>query len=70
VDVADVATGWRENNLLVSVRVVDIMQGGLGLCDDGMVIDLSGLKICIGEYQNNTEVEVDAASVWLRFLPE
>jgi len=34
----------RENNLLVAVRGGGHNGGGLGICDDGLVIDLSGLK--------------------------
>jgi FAD/FMN-containing dehydrogenase len=44
VDVADVITAvnfGRENNLLVSVRGGGHNAGGLGVCDNGLVIDLS-----------------------------
>ena len=44
VDVADVITTvnfGRENNLLVSVRGGGHNAGGLGVCDNGLVIDLS-----------------------------
>lgn len=47
VDVADVIAAvnfGRENNLLVAVRGGGHNGGGLGLCDDGLVIDLSGIK--------------------------
>jgi len=47
VDVADVIASvnfGRENNLLVAVRGGGHNGGGLGLCDDGLVIDLSGIK--------------------------
>jgi hypothetical protein len=47
VDVADVmeAVKWaKEKNLLVAVRGGGHNGGGLGICDDGMVIDLSGIK--------------------------
>lgn len=46
-DVADVIAAvnfGRENNLLVAVRGGGHNGGGLGLCDEGLVIDLSGLK--------------------------
>lgn len=47
VDVADVITAVKfanENKLLVAVRGGGHNGGGLGICDDGMVIDLSGIK--------------------------
>src|SRR5436305_13419713 len=43
-DVADVITAvnfGRENNLLVSIRGGGHNAGGLGICDNGLVIDLS-----------------------------
>jgi len=46
-DVADVMASvkfGRENKLLVAVRGGGHNVGGLGICDDGMVIDLSGIK--------------------------
>jgi FAD/FMN-containing dehydrogenase len=46
-DVADVITAvnfGRENNLLVAVRGGGHNAGGLGLCDDGLVIDLSLIR--------------------------
>ena len=46
-DVADVITAvnfGRKNNLLVSVRGGGHNAGGLGICDDGLVIDLSRIK--------------------------
>src|ERR1700755_3364401 len=50
VDVADVLHAvnfGRENNLLVAVRGGGHNGGGLGLCDDGLVIDLSGIKFVL-----------------------
>jgi FAD/FMN-containing dehydrogenase len=47
VDVADVIAAVhfaRENNLLVAVRGGGHNAGGLGVCDDGLVIDLSQMK--------------------------
>jgi hypothetical protein len=47
VDVADVMEAVKlakEKNLLVAVRGGGHNGGGLGICDDGMVIDLSGIK--------------------------
>jgi FAD/FMN-containing dehydrogenase len=46
-DVADVITAvnfGRRNNLLVSVRGGGHNAGGLGICDDGLVIDLSRIN--------------------------
>jgi len=46
-DVADVITAVnfaRENKILVSVRCGGHNAGGLGICDDGLVIDLSPIK--------------------------
>src|SRR5690242_17463267 len=47
VDVADVISSvnfGRENNCLIAVRGGGHNGGGLGICDDGLVIDLSGIK--------------------------
>jgi FAD/FMN-containing dehydrogenase len=47
VDVADVVNAvnfGRENDLLVSVRGGGHNAGGLGVCDDGLVIDLSRIN--------------------------
>ncbi|MHC4529295.1 MAG: FAD-binding oxidoreductase, partial [Planctomycetota bacterium] len=47
VDVADVITAvnfGRENGLLVAIRGGGHNAGGLGICDDGLVIDLSCIK--------------------------
>lgn len=46
VDVADVITAvnfGRENNILISIRGGGHNAGGLGVCDDGLVIDLSNI---------------------------
>src|SRR2546426_2884267 len=46
-DVADVISSvnfGRENDLLVSIRGGGHNAGGLGICDDGLVIDLSPIK--------------------------
>jgi hypothetical protein len=46
-DVADVIAAIhfaRKNHLLVSVRGGGHNAGGLGVCEDGLVIDLSGIK--------------------------
>src|SRR5689334_20892525 len=47
VDVADViqcVNFARDNKMLVSIRGGGHNAGGLGICDDGLVIDLSGIK--------------------------
>lgn len=57
VDVADVITAvnfGRENNLLVAVRGGGHNGGGLGICDDGLVIDLSGIKFVRVDTSDNT----------------
>jgi FAD/FMN-containing dehydrogenase len=46
-DIADILTAvkfGRENNLLTSIRGGGHNAGGLGVCDDGLVIDLSRMK--------------------------
>ena len=56
-DVADVIAAvnfGRENNLLIAVRGGGHNGGGLGLCDDGLVIDLSGLKFVRVDVTNKT----------------
>jgi len=66
VDVADVIAAvnfGRENNLLMAVRGGGHNGGGLGLCDDGMVVDLSGLKFVRVDTSNNT-VRVGGGNVW------
>ena len=53
VDVADVIASvnfGRENNLLMAVSGGGHNGGGLGICNDGMVIDLSGIKFSQGKY--------------------
>ena len=66
VDVADVITAvnfGRENNLLVAVRGGGHNGGGLGLCDDGLVIDLSGIKFVRVDTSDNT-VRVGGGNLW------
>lgn len=66
VDVADVMHSvnfGRENNLLVAVRGGGHNGGGLGLCDDGLVIDLSGLKFVRVDTTDNT-VRVGGGNLW------
>jgi FAD/FMN-containing dehydrogenase len=66
VDVADVIASvnfGRENNLLVAVRGGGHNGGGLGICDDGLVIDLSGIKSVRVDTSNNT-VRVGGGNLW------
>lgn len=66
VDVADVMASvnfGRENNVLMAVRGGGHNGGGLGLCDDGLVIDLSGLKSVRVDTSNNT-VRVGGGNLW------
>ena len=66
VDVADVISSvnyGRMNKLLVAVRGGGHNGGGLGICDDGMVIDLSGLKSVRVNLSDQT-VRVGGGNVW------
>lgn len=66
VDVADVIHAvnfGRENNLLVAVRGGGHNGGGLGICDDGLVIDLSGIKFVLVDTAEKT-VRVGGGNVW------
>ncbi len=66
VDVADVIHAvnfGKENNLLVAVRGGGHNAGGLGICDDGLVIDLSGIKFVLVNPKDNT-VKVGGGNVW------
>jgi hypothetical protein len=66
VDVADVMASvnfGRENNVLMAVRGGGHNGGGLGLCNGGLVIDLSGLKFVRVETSNNT-VRVGGGNLW------
>ncbi|TRX71453.1 FAD-binding oxidoreductase [Carboxylicivirga sp. M1479] len=66
VDVTDVVTAVnfaRNNDLLLAVRGGGHNGGGLGICDDGLVIDLSGLKNVRVDTKNNT-VRVAGGNVW------
>jgi len=66
VDVADVMASvnfGRENNLLVAIRGGGHNGGGLGICDEGLVIDLSGLKFIRVDTSNST-VRVGGGNLW------
>lgn len=65
-DVADVINSVnfaRENNLLVAVRGGGHNAGGLGICNDGLVIDLSGLKFVRVDTSDNS-VRVGGGNLW------
>lgn len=66
VDVADVIAAvnfGREHNLLIAIRGGGHNGGGLGLCDDGLVIDLSGIKFIRVDTSNDT-VRVGGGNLW------
>ena len=66
VDVSDVIHAvnfGRENELLIAVRGGGHNGGGLGICDDGLVIDLSGIKFVRVDTSNNT-VRVGGGNLW------
>jgi len=66
VDVADVVTAvnfGRENKMLVSVRGGGHNAGGLGICDDGLVIDLSKIKYVYVDTKSKT-VRVGGGNTW------
>src|SRR5438045_6948729 len=51
-DVADVINSVnfaRENDLLLAIRSGGHNAGGLGICDDGLVIDLSQVHYTLGD---------------------
>lgn len=65
-DVADVFASVnfaRENNFTVAVRGGGHNGGGLGLCDGGLVIDLSGLKFVRVNTSDKT-VRVGGGNLW------
>src|SRR4051794_1336900 len=66
VDVADVINAVNfagENDLLVAVRGGGHNGGGLGLCDDGLVIDLSGIKF-VRVNPGERAVRVGGGNLW------
>jgi FAD/FMN-containing dehydrogenase len=53
----------RENKVLISVRCGGHNVGGLGLCDDGLAIDLSGIKFVRTNVSTKT-VRVGGGNLW------
>ena len=65
-DIADIMKALkfgRENSLLTAVRGGGHNAGGLGICDDGLVIDLSRMKNVHADLKTNT-VRVAPGCVW------
>jgi len=62
-DVIHAVNFGRENKLLVAVRGGGHNGGGLGLCDDGLVIDLSGIKFVRVDTDAKT-VRVGGGNLW------
>ncbi|MBT8283690.1 MAG: FAD-dependent oxidoreductase, partial [Muriicola sp.] len=66
VDVADVIASVnfaRENDILLAIRGGGHNGGGLGLCNEGLVIDLSGIKFVRVDTSDNT-VRVGGGNLW------
>lgn len=66
VDVADVIATVnfaRENDILLAIRGGGHNGGGLGLCEEGLVLDLSGLKNVRVNTADNT-VRVGGGNLW------
>ncbi|NNJ89668.1 MAG: FAD-binding protein, partial [Eudoraea sp.] len=65
-DVADVMATVnfaRENNILLAIRGGGHNGGGLGICDDGLVLDLSLIKYIRVDTSDNT-VRVGGGNLW------
>jgi hypothetical protein len=62
-DVAEAVRFARDHDLILAVRGGGLYGGGLGTCDDGVVIDLSGLKDVEVDAQART-VRVGGGCVW------
>ncbi|MDT0686018.1 FAD-binding oxidoreductase [Autumnicola psychrophila] len=65
-DVADVIASvnfGRENKIAVAIRGGGHNGGGLGLCEGGLVIDLSGIKFVRVDTSDNT-VRVGGGNLW------
>ena len=65
-DVTDVVAAvnfGRENNMLISIRGGGHNAGGLGICDEGLVIDLSAINYSHVDSKSNT-VRVGGGTTW------
>ena len=65
-DVTDVIAAvnfGRENNILVSIRGGGHNAGGLGICDDGLVIDLSNIRYTYVDQKAKT-IRVGGGCQW------
>jgi len=63
MDVINAVNFGRNNNLLVSVRGGGHNAGGLGICDDGLVIDLSNIRYTHVDPKLKT-IRVGGGSQW------
>ncbi|MFL0352604.1 FAD-binding oxidoreductase [Xanthomarina sp. GH4-25] len=64
--VTDVQTSvnfGRDHNVLIAIRGGGHNGGGLGICNDGLVIDLSGIKFVDVNTSNQT-VKVGGGNIW------
>lgn len=62
-DVIAAVNFGRENNVLIAIRGGGHNGAGLGLCNDGLVIDLSGIKFVKVDTTKNT-VKVGGGNIW------
>ncbi len=62
-DVINAVNFARDHNILIAVRSGGHNGGGLGLCDGGMVIDLTGIKYVRVNTEDKT-VRVGAGNLW------
>src|SRR6202142_2009144 len=65
-DVADVMTAvkfGREQKMLVAIRGGGHNAGGLGVCDDGLVIDLSRINFVLVNPKKKT-VQAGGGALW------
>jgi hypothetical protein len=62
-DVIETVRFSRENNIRTSIRGGGHNAAGLGICDDGLVIDLSGIDFTHVDPDNRT-VRVGGGAVW------
>ncbi|TXD84084.1 FAD-binding oxidoreductase [Subsaximicrobium wynnwilliamsii] len=62
-DVIAAVNFGRDHNLLIAIRGGGHNGAGLGVCNDGLVIDLSGIKSVDVDVSNNT-VKVGGGTIW------